>query len=196
MPFPLQIRRYSQALLKHLGLQGHVGLTLIDDIMPMLDLWSQRPDLAFILDERRFQWHVAQAAVVGQFSKVSLENPSASRYLVVALRWWVIVAGLWRWGIIGAQFPNGQGQAFALDSRLGVPLGNTVAAVYGSATAVADLGATQATWTGNNAISEPFEAVLAPGARLVVECQTVNTPIEVTFGWRERALAPQELSGG
>lgn len=196
MPLSFQVRRFSEALQKLLGIQGHLGLTLIEDVTPVLDVVSPRPELAFISGERRFQWHIAQAAVAGQFAKVSLENPGASRMLLTAPRWWTLAVGLWRWGILQSQFPNGQGRAFSLDSRLGVPLGSSGALVYGSATAVAELGATYPTWSGNNAISDPFESVLAPGSRLVVESAVVNTAIDVSFGWRERGFAPQELDPG
>lgn len=200
MPFPFQLRRYTQLLTKHLGLLGHVPTVLLEDVQPMLDVLSMRGDLAYLKQEHRFGRYVTSPAVAGQLSRAELSLPPGQRKVLLVEYMLLSCAADWQYEVrTRTVFSAVGGNGAPRDGRLiGGP--QSAGAVVGFQSVASALstpiafhrptsGAEGAPW------AEVTDAlIVAPGSGLIVESLTVNTAVTASFGWREVPISPQEDS--
>lgn len=191
--------RFNAILHKLLGIVDDApSPKLATEIFPVLSLEADRPEWAFLGNERLMAARGDAVAVAGNYAYVSLNNPSDSGVIVTVER--VMVAcstGLTYEGVLGLGPAQAQNLTHSTprDSRYQTPTGT-----FGVGAAVLRQDS-QATVVNGPAFRIPNNAtleidapwVLAPGFALLWQHGTVATAIErVSFVWRERLLAGGE----
>lgn len=201
MPFPLQVQRFARLLQKKLGIQGFIGVTLVEDVAPMVALLTgDAPEDSFLREELRFGQMLVSVAVVGQFSQVIFGNPAGSGVLAIIERMATPGCNL---GPTAPQPPYTQSIA-PLDQRAPYAAAAPTRAACGmralsnAATIIGDNIDNKASFFGAAAYTE-YQApriVLPPGAAFGFEGRVVNEAIFASVWWREYRAAPQEFTSG
>lgn len=203
MPWPLQIRRYANALQRLLGLQGNFTLSIDDNIQPTLDLLSAHPELYYLRGERRFGFATTSPAVAGAFSGANLIAQSPR--VVYAIERIVVIndtAGALGYDLsdtgvaLTATF-----QGLPLDGRLQQPVPQVSSALVGRGSLAAGYTSllhvrVPAGESRDLVLGAADRPVFMLGSQYQVFCATVNTALHVAFVWREYQAAPQETEGG
>lgn len=83
MPFQAQESRLLESLRKFFGITGHVGAQLLDDMLPVTDLFNMPADMRFNADENRWLMSSQQVAVAGQVNNVFFLNPAGSNHVCI-----------------------------------------------------------------------------------------------------------------
>lgn len=196
MPKPFQLQRFEALLRKRLGLQGLVGLTLLEDVQCVIPLWGPGlPEDLFLKQELRWGQQLAQGPVAGQFSWAEVGNPPGSGHLVVVEHIDESGTQAAHVGILPGFVSPGAATAQPLDARQFLDNPRPVASLQIGSAAVATVANWVATLrvagTGFAAVQQ---VVLPPGTSCRAEGTTANTGVELIFVWREVRLAtPQEL---
>lgn len=195
MPRPFQLQRFEALLRKRLGLQGLVGLTLLEDVQCVIPLWGpgSAPEDLFLKGENRWAQHIVGGPLAGNFTGASLQNPATSRTLVVVESIDNISpaqdvnVGVFE----GASAGGGPGQPLDLRQFQQAPRPVAGPAITNSPVAqvanfIARLRITGIGWR------EPV--VVPPNSFIFAEGTLANTAFGVIFQWREVPLATvQEL---
>jgi hypothetical protein len=203
--FPSSIQRWARVLQKRFGFQGYLPLSVSDTVTPTMDLASTNPvENLYTRGETLWGGGFLQAAVVGQYASVRLENGPQSNSLVVVERFTVYnpVGGAGcNVGIVPSVFIMTGGTYTQRDSRMSnqVATARSNARIAGGNAAGAlildGFALHVASWDAPAPMYEwPF--VIAPGAALYFESSVVNSNLGVSFIWREVPLAPGELISG
>lgn len=207
MARPFQLFRFSRWLLHRMGMQGHLPLALVDDVQPVLPLWSD-DDLEnlYLREEHRFATYQNQAAVPGSFSAIALQNPSQSGVLAVVedVRVFTTPAGMVRFGCVHTPLlPSIPAVQTVLDSRKGDP--GTSAAMQSVclasvAYAVSPLTVNAPRFAAGIVTLVPWAelptrgVVVDPGSYFVVESNIANVELSGTMVWRTVPMLPPEAS--
>lgn len=191
----------GQALRRRLGIlsTGSPAPALAPEIMPVVSLGDDRPDLRYLANERLAGATAGQAAVAAQFSFVGLTNPTNSNLVVVVERIRVVapagssirvvmrqavLTGTPTLGAVrdGRWAPSLTQQAVAVCNLTGGTLGGLPAEL---SQCVVEAGVTQE-------IEVPF--IIRPGETLAAVAAVANITIgAVTFFWSERRANQDEL---
>jgi hypothetical protein len=208
LPSGIQIPRFGLALQKLLGIQGHLGAQLVDDVFATLPLEAEGPELVALRGWKR--WHAGgqTGASAGNFSFAAI-TPQADLLVVVeqlvitSLSGGVFLLGLRRSGGIA---PTG----YLLDARQESGLADPAQAADASpSVTVSTQAANTLALNGFRMIvSNVVPVVLDLGAvlaqclkvqnavfQLRVEAQGVNTDLCVGLIGRSRPIADAERSG-
>lgn len=207
MPFPVQTGRFAAMVRRLFNLQGHVGLQAIDDVFLVLPV--TQPDDETLAAERgevRIAEGVTSAAVAGQFSFTQVTNSDNSGKLA-------IIEEVWVHGATGASAEfacsitqasvSGSAPRMVLDTRAKSGLPGVNQSPTAAGTVLINTGASGSPLVGSQLLFGQFAntnhcafrpgAVLEPGFRFAVFCQTVNTELHTTYVVRVRDVTPQEL---
>lgn len=209
MPFPVQSGRFAAMVRRLFNLQGHVGLQAIDDVF-LVQAITQPDDETLVAErgEVRFAEGVTAAALAGNFSFAHITNPEGSGRLVVVEEAWVhgtVPTGFEFVATITRFTGGGAALRSVLDPRVAADPGlnqtpQFLGAFIGTGTSGAPLIGNSMLFgqIGTNVSHVVFRpgAVLPPGYRFAVFCQTVNTELHATFIARSRDVTPQELALG
>lgn len=215
MPWPLQLRRFSNRLQRTFGLQGHLPLTLLDDVSPVVELEPSAAELQAPTGVRLCAGYRVQGAVAAQFSKVILSNPAGSGVVCIPKRISMnIPASGVRASLYGPEQAITGGatagqQVTFLDTRLGQVLDRAsfnppvpACTVRGISEAAPDMSASSTVFDQwQNSVMDRAEhyyddLVLMPGDQVLLQALAVNQGFTGFFTWRERPLAPQENVAG
>jgi hypothetical protein len=192
-----------------IGARDYLGLQLIDDVQPGIDLMDvSRADHFAIRQEKLKSQQLGVAPVAGQFSNVTLINPAGSGLIKVCTRVHSLRAtaasdvniGLVLQSEWTPTFTQADGMRDArLGSRAAVYSDGSVSIV--GANAVAVILAAPRNQQLLTALASPDTArvdvdyVLVPGTGLMVECPTANTLLRAGFDWYEFQATGEELTG-
>lgn len=191
---PVQTPRFGEWLRKLFGGRGGFGLTLLDDVMPYVDVLSERPDIQWMRREHLWQAGTnLPAPGVGLNATLEVRNPTGSGKLVTVQR---IIAtvdaadtvtfGITTGAILGAALnpvPARDGRDFPVTLATSAAM-NGIAGPFGTQTL--RLGA-------NAPIVFDVNAVLSPGVGFGISRGTANLLFTVAAFGSERDMTPEEL---
>lgn len=195
MPLNVQVSRYIDAIRKQLGVQGHTGLNLVDDCLPVWPMYDDRPESFQLREEFRFSLPTSQPAVAAQYGRLhfSAGAPAgASRNRIVVIdtirsRNTDLIYG---WDSLGGA------AALTIDSRL--DRRNT--GVLPSLLATADTNAADSLVQALGQAQAGFEVrlglvMLAGQTPFGVRTWAVNQQLDFTITWREFTPGDEEMRG-
>lgn len=213
MPFTPGNTRFRDYITRLFGARGaNAGGTVLDDIMPVIDLADDSPDVSYLRGDRRWclQYSVA-AGGAGNYSWVQIGMPAGEPGLLIieGMQIWKAAAGLvYAWpGSGGPAAYTTTGNRMPLDSRVGpgYPAGIGVSTGAGlrvgmmtssAIVAAASPGfcVTAPTTPAAGVNQLPFPLVFLPGSGycLTVQNGTVNEAFNFQFWGRERTADEQE----
>lgn len=202
MGHPVQRNRFSDQIRKLLGIKGHVGLAMLDDVMPVIDIVGENPEDLQPRDEDRFSGGSIQAAVAAEYQGAAVYNPLGSSRIV-------IVEGMVAWSGVnqlnaGLFWDIAGWTAFAaggkMDSRITtskpatVPETSSLCQTYRRSNALKALASGGYAWgfpilsATDKWVDLQTPWILAPGWGLAVESTAVNAGMTCYFKWRERPI--------
>lgn len=201
--------RYNELISGLFGLQEQEGVSTVSpELMPVFMAEGERAEHSYLKYERLAAGQATVAAVAAQFGMGQLMNPVGSNLFIVVERIQVSLAAAGTLVSVGITFPQGtplatnSNNAGARDTRWLDPAsiaGKVAGQVRFGSSAAPAVYAGQTTWRVNGGVEWTDVGgvyVLTPGYGLQVQHQTVNTAFDVSFFWRERALAPEENGSG
>lgn len=195
----IQVGRYSDILHKLLGItEGSPTPTLAPDLIATVALESDRPEWAYLGNERLCWGQVTPLPVAGERSQVSIHNVTANSIVVVERVWITTGANLtFFMGHLDTP-PSGGGAALGnfgfRDSRWQrgnqVTAANVYSAVGAAITNDADFMLRRVPANQENYFELPI--VLTNGFGLGIMTFTTATSFSAGFLWRERVLTRNE----
>lgn len=184
--------------------KGEGGIERYGETMqPVMDLWSQ-PEWAALRDDRLIAREHGQAATPLELAFIAAVNPVGTDKIVVIekVKCRVSTADTLSLGLLADASIAGTDATdvfFAKDRRTVPNVTNAMATTLSRRGAnAASIVPAQQELVRCSTAAVDFEAItppyiLRPGDALVVECQTVNLGLNVTWLGRERAALPGEL---
>lgn len=200
MPFSLQQRRFASTVTRFLGLTGHIPLTLVEDLLPVLLIADPADKTQWRLrDERLGCAQVLQAGVAAQFSEAVLINPPQSGHVAELLYANLVPAAAATINLYmfagAAGLGGSSNNADPLLTGDDVAPGGSALRVATRTTAVAN--SSHGLWGSSTQLTLfLFPFTLGPGFSLAFQCGTVNVGFNATIYWRDRPLLESELSPG
>ena len=201
------LNRYPQMferLFRALGIRGPLPDSIAWESqlgVQLLDL--SRPEYSWLWRETRYVASLQQAASVGNNSVVIIANQGSQLVTIDRLRVSNRNAGSLLFGMNTdtATAGGALSRVMGLDTRQDI---STTApprpqvTLFANAAVVA-LPATSPSWQINTGVdvdvfTPDFPCILRPGTTLWVQTQAVNTALDVSVWWRERAPSDSELS--
>lgn len=188
----IQTGRFNSFLHKLLSMkEGAPAPTLSPEVVPVLPISPLPAEGLFLAGVERFEAQANVAAVVGQYSALQLNNPTASGVVCIIERLVLLNLGaaVTQLGTIltGALAVSNYGQR--MDSR-----SSTSAAGVSTLSTASDLTApgTQYALRVGETLLVPIDVVLFPGFAYRIQDRTVNEAVYAGFLWRQRAFEPSE----
>lgn len=193
MPAVIQDARFAEYLRQRFGVKGHFGLSVIDDVFPVVP-YPAGPELDLALRVVRWAFGEVSPAVPGQVGHIGVRNPPGSGKLVVVEE--VVLAG------VGTNFYESEQAGLVLPSTA-VTLRSTDARLMSDSGTVSSLQ-TQGSLA---AIAVPFgrtlrtlppgtfacSAVLPPNRSWRMEATVVNVGCLFAVRGYERDATEEEL---
>lgn len=188
--FPYDDARFAAYLRRLTGAKGVASLTQLLDVMPVVSLAGDRPEDAYLRDERLLFSYIKQAASVGNFSQLLIENPVGSGVLAVVEQLHLHDNNAFLTIIPGLSIGSGGSQVQPRDTRVGNSVGlHTRLNLRPAAAAVPNAGASSTRLVHNiGNIVPPF--VLRDGSTLVLESGAANLDLAASCYWREMPVPP------
>ena len=189
--------RFADQFRRLFGIKGHIGLNLLTDVMPTIDVLGEYPENFFERDEALGQAAgTVGAGGAGTFGYHLVYNGSPNRVIVIE-HCDIDCASLVGVSIlqnVAGPLAAGDLATGVQDSRWLIP-GSVVTAnrvgtaQYKSATVAATVLPGNQTWysweVGVRTIrSLPY--IIGPGAYFYVQCAIANTALSASIAWRER----------
>lgn len=216
MPHPFQTPRWANMVRRMIGDRGYLGLQVIEDVQPGIELNdSGRPDHAALREERLKVAYTTLAAIAGQLNSIALGNPVGSGLVKVVRRLHTVQAGAAMNCYLGLRRFSGLGAAQSIgiakyrDARLSTPLAaaNVPTDNDGSLASYTTLAANPFLSAAGSEPSEilvvntsiqrvEVEYVVTPGWCLMLEGATANTTLTCGMEWFEYVASAEELLGG
>lgn len=198
MPLPVQIQRLSRGLIKRLGLQGNLLMTVVEDLLPVVTVLGG-PEGAFVADEALRGAQTTIPADVANISRVGLSNLGTARLAIVE-RVHFFVSGATD-VLLSVEAPASVANIAGRprDTRLGVPavVPTSEVRLFGDNPVAGLTGFSFDRWrmpaAGEREVHVPV--VLAPNTMLTVSTSALNIELLVSMWWRDFVAAPQELTG-
>lgn len=190
--------RYAELLGRLLGQSGvlEVASDLSPEISPVLVLESDRPEWAFLSNQRLVSVFGGMAAVAAQTSIFRLINPAGSNVLATIQRGTLVPAATAQATLfVGGAVADltTAGVPVFRDSRSGFVGGAALRASFDNNVAASGFGIERQNALGNAPIFfQCFPIILAPGSHVDITIDTVNVAGPVAVHWREREIGKYE----
>jgi len=193
MPSVIQAARFSDAIRRAFAVQGGFGLSVIDDVFPVVDLYSSRLEGRFLRGEYLVSAARAGTAAAAQFPTVHVGNPLGSGWLLIIERFRVTssAAGDFSWRDQLGPLPGAPVIVNSDDERF---TGSAVPFNQVFESAVASFGRSRGGAVAAN-LGTVFQAqvILPPGFRVEAQLQVAAATAWVhAEGYGYRAT-PEEL---
>lgn len=187
---PYDDPRFAASLRRLTGAKGFAALTQLLDVMPVVVLAGDRPEDAFLRDDRLLFAGRSVAASAGNYSSLWLENGPENQSLAVIERVDVLDNNCFV-SMLPAVTIGGSGSlVFPRDGRVANQAANGLA----RATITAQNPAVPTPSTASARVLAGADVlppvVVAPGSRLFFETGAVNLALAVNLWWREVPLPP------
>lgn len=186
---PFDDARFAAYLRRITGAKGHASLTALVDVMPVLPLAGDRPEDAFLRDEKLLMARQDSTGAVGTFAGVQFEL-NDEHTLAVIDQLHIVTAPDGAYITIGPPATLGSGgtQVHPADTRVANQQGVwTKASLTGVPTAVPVFSSRSPFFFSS---TEPRGPFILYRARLYVEAAMVNTSLQVNLRWREFPVPP------
>lgn len=192
----IQVARYNAVLHKLLAMkEGAPAPLLAPEIFAMIALEVDRPEWAFLGNERLSQGAYAAAGAAAKYTMVGLWNPAGSDTLMIVDQITVLPASaaiLYTNMSTRAEVLTSWSQASALrDSRLH-GLGSAGSLFYHQLAVVPGEQLDYWKVPSSASTTRSVEYVLSPGYALFVYNTTANVGLSAALRWRERGMEPSE----
>jgi hypothetical protein len=205
MPVVVYENRWNEQLRRLFGARSSLSLTLLDDILPVAQLFDpSSPEMALPRGERAAEGQGTAGAVAGQNSFVSVENPTSLQAPGLVIIDAIYIAGTvaaetYNIGILTDPFFSTGATVGTKGPRDGRRAGLGSTSIFTVLRQGTNIGlpvsvkAVTSETTGKTLyLNDGW--VLPPRWVLVVSRSTANAALgPVSFTWRERAIDPAEL---
>lgn len=199
IPNQINVGRFNRALTRLFRVLETPSPSLASEIMPVVVLLGDVPENALLREERLCSGGMLQSPVAAQSTRISLVNPAtptgnAPTILVLEGFFAVIPGGDILWTVPSSAAPAQSSAGFFRDTRLN-PNQSPTGFITGDNAVLVNAG-TPIDANSATPFFYPFPAVIAPGNSLRSNVASVNVGLRISYLWRERVLAPEELSAG
>ena len=199
---PVQDARWAEGFRRFFRGKGNYNLTLLDDVMPIVDVIQGDVALWLELGIRRFMRLASLPGVAAQFTNFEIQNPVGSGRLLWVEWVYIPVGGLALHGGAGAgNVVTGRACALAgtpvasTDVRAGnPPFGDVSAGATGIATNAAATVQSNQFQVDPGIAPLPLNFVLPPGQSFGLSTTAVNQSLNAVISWRERHALEEELN--
>lgn len=188
--------RFSTALQRFLGIRGSAPAPqLSPDVVPTLEIDSDRPDRQYLLGVYRAGVQTVTPAVVGRFAGFAVFNPANSGSLIMIEDCTYSSATSAQVVIRQLQLTGAVVQARAMDGRWGITSSPTAQVSTGDSAGLPPEAPIMLLSAGS-VTRIPVGIVLPPGFGMEVDCRTANTQATLDCRWTERPYTSEESVSG
>jgi hypothetical protein len=194
-----QTPRFAEYVRRLFGIRGVMGQNVIDDVLPVLDLLSIRPESYFGRGEFLVSWSVQGTSAAAQFPTHWILNPPGSGRIVVLSEVLVgtsaAAGGSFQWGTAAlATIPGVAGSTNSDDDRI---RNASAASRTTFESAVGALGAPRRTYAGPASTGQriPLLQVIPPGIAWAIQVSGVAVELISHVKGYELPAAEEEIRG-
>lgn len=192
----IQAGRYNDLLHKLLSMkEGAPSPTLSPEIVPILDIESDRPEWRFLAGEYLFAALAEVTGVAAQLQRISIVNPAASGVIIVLERLTVRTSGnvSIQWGV-GLASAAGAPTVLGLvrETRWGAISSACGLVTNQNSAALAQAQEQLPVLTNDTGLVTRLDYILSPGFALNFVPNAVNTSFGISLTWRQRPFEQSE----